>query len=310
MSFGNNVQYYRAKHGITQEELADRLSVTRQTVSRWETDGAFPEMEKLIALCDMFGCDMELLVRGDAPAADKASGQNNLAAYNRHMNIFSGVITGGVFTVITGVAIMLLLQAFGVSEGACVALLLSLVTVAAVLFVCGGITHNNFMRENPKAAEYPPERVKKYRAIFPFLIGGGIALILIGVIIIVVLSYESASAHGFTEDGWACFYTSLMLFCVALGAPLFVFSGMQMSKYDGKDYNRESAAAGFSGSGEAKKPRKIADTVCAVIMLVATGIFLLCGFLGNLWHPAWVVFPIGGILCAVFNIIFSAIEKK
>ena len=51
MSFGTNVLFYRKKFGITQEELAEKLDVTRQTVSRWETDSAFPDMEKLLALC-------------------------------------------------------------------------------------------------------------------------------------------------------------------------------------------------------------------------------------------------------------------
>ena len=55
MSFGSNVIFYRKKYGITQEGLAEKLEVTRQTVSRWETDAAFPEMEKLIALCGLYG---------------------------------------------------------------------------------------------------------------------------------------------------------------------------------------------------------------------------------------------------------------
>ena len=66
MSFGTNVLFYRKKFGITQEELAEKLDVTRQTVSRWETDSAFPDMEKLLALCTIFDCNMEVLVRGNA----------------------------------------------------------------------------------------------------------------------------------------------------------------------------------------------------------------------------------------------------
>ena len=59
MSFGSNVLFYRKKYGITQETLAEKLEVTRQTISRWETDSAFPDMEKLLILCDLFRCDME-----------------------------------------------------------------------------------------------------------------------------------------------------------------------------------------------------------------------------------------------------------
>ena len=66
MSFGKNLCYYRKQINITQEELAERLYVTRQTVSRWETDSVFPDVETIIKLCDMFDCSMDTLVRGDA----------------------------------------------------------------------------------------------------------------------------------------------------------------------------------------------------------------------------------------------------
>lgn len=72
MSFGTNVSYYRKKYGITQEDLADKLDVTRQTVSRWETDAAYPEMDKIITLCSIFSCSMDVLMRGDAQKEDES----------------------------------------------------------------------------------------------------------------------------------------------------------------------------------------------------------------------------------------------
>ena len=66
MSFGENVGFYRKRMNITQEELSERLFVSRQTVSRWETDSTFPDVETIIKLCDIFECDMDTLVRGNA----------------------------------------------------------------------------------------------------------------------------------------------------------------------------------------------------------------------------------------------------
>lgn len=64
MSFGQNLQYLRRLHnGITQEELAEEMGVSRQTISKWEVDAAYPEMEKLIELCRYFSCSMDQLVR-------------------------------------------------------------------------------------------------------------------------------------------------------------------------------------------------------------------------------------------------------
>ena len=66
MSFGQNIQFLRKmRNKMTQEELAERLGVSRQTVSKWELDTAYPEMNKLIDLCELFSCSMDQLVRED-----------------------------------------------------------------------------------------------------------------------------------------------------------------------------------------------------------------------------------------------------
>ena len=55
MSFGQNHQYLRKQANMTQEDLAEQMGVSRQTGSKWESDGAFPEMEKLIAMTSEMG---------------------------------------------------------------------------------------------------------------------------------------------------------------------------------------------------------------------------------------------------------------
>ena len=88
MSFGENLQFYRAREGLTQEELAERLEVSRQSVSKWESNTSFPEMEKLMTLCSLFQTDLDTLVRGDAQAAC----QEDAVGYDRHMNAFSNAV--------------------------------------------------------------------------------------------------------------------------------------------------------------------------------------------------------------------------
>ncbi len=73
MSFGQNLQYLRRMyHGMTQEELAERMGVSRQTVSKWELDAAYPEMEKVIELCKLFSCSMDQLIREDVNMCNEA----------------------------------------------------------------------------------------------------------------------------------------------------------------------------------------------------------------------------------------------
>ena len=73
MSFGKNLQHLRSlSRGMTQEVLADRLSVSRQTVSKWELDMALPEIEKAIELCGIFNCTLDNLFREELGVNDAA----------------------------------------------------------------------------------------------------------------------------------------------------------------------------------------------------------------------------------------------
>ncbi len=65
MSLGNNISFLRKQKKLTQEQLADQMSVTRQTVSRWESDEVVPELDRLVAMCGLFACKLDALVRED-----------------------------------------------------------------------------------------------------------------------------------------------------------------------------------------------------------------------------------------------------
>ena len=72
MNFGKNLQYLRRlSKNLTQEELAEKLNVSRQTVSKWETNEALPEMDKALELCRIFNCSLDNLFREEISDADK-----------------------------------------------------------------------------------------------------------------------------------------------------------------------------------------------------------------------------------------------
>lgn len=70
MSIGSNLQFLRKMSGLTQEALAEKLEVSRQTISKWELDTAWPEIDKLIDLCELFNCTMDQLVREELNVVD------------------------------------------------------------------------------------------------------------------------------------------------------------------------------------------------------------------------------------------------
>ena len=67
MEFNNKLYQLRKQKGLSQEELANRLNVSRQTVSKWEVGDSTPDMEKLVAISDLFEISLDELVMGKAP---------------------------------------------------------------------------------------------------------------------------------------------------------------------------------------------------------------------------------------------------
>ena len=65
MTTGEKIAALRRKKGITQEELSEILTVSRQSVSRWEQDAAFPETEKLIRLSRLLSCSIDYLLNNE-----------------------------------------------------------------------------------------------------------------------------------------------------------------------------------------------------------------------------------------------------
>ncbi len=84
MSFGERLYKLRSEKNISQEELAELLDVSRQSISKWENDKAYPEMTKLLFMSDYFGVSLDYLMRGceGEPKEDNATiyKSNNLIA--------------------------------------------------------------------------------------------------------------------------------------------------------------------------------------------------------------------------------------
>lgn len=79
MNFGENLKILRKESTMSQEELAEKLGVTRQSVSKWEVGTAYPEMSNIVALCSIFHCNINDLVNDntiDIDSFDKDTKEN------------------------------------------------------------------------------------------------------------------------------------------------------------------------------------------------------------------------------------------
>lgn len=321
VAFAENLYYLRKKNRITQEELADSLDVSRQSVSKWETGEAYPETEKLIALCDKFNVSLDDLLRGDLTAAaehekDAETGVEwhispDEHGFARHMEDFARRIALGVFLIILGVAACVGLAGYSqtlqgktanlVATMGAVAVL-ACTAVAVFLFVFSGIVHDRFKRAHPVMENvFTKEQIQNFSKRFPVAMACLVSGILLGVVMLVVLSalIESKIISG--GDDAYCYVTAAFLVILALSVSGLVYFGIQKTKFEVSEYN---AATGRELNPSPRE--KLKNAVCSAIMLTATAVFLVLGFVWGLWHPGWVVFPVGGIICGIIGAILNA----
>ena len=153
MSLGENLQYLRKKENITQEQLAEQLDVSRQSVSKWESDITYPEMNTLLQLCRMFHCSMDDLIQGNIHDIN-IEGKTE---YDVHMNRFSKLISLGVGTILFGISFMSLLYGINyfistgtevIKEDFANMIFLIFVTIGTAILIVIGIQHSNFINKN------------------------------------------------------------------------------------------------------------------------------------------------------------------
>lgn len=347
-TFGKNLTRYRRAAGLTQEALAEALGVSRQAVGKWEAGAAYPEAEKLPPLADMLHCSLDALLRGAeepesaaepedgareggaaAPAAasdpaaaaarfcESPEGRLAFENYDAHKNRFALKIAVGVALILTGVSALLLLETR--SEGIGVFALLSFIAAAVVLFITAGTAESAFWRTFPAVPDlYGAEEKARFQKLFGPGIAVGVVVILLAVALLVLGEDrlgENAAAAAF-------------LMAVAGGVSVLVYLGIQHGKYfperrqwglilPDEDDMDEGIAAAIEEQVDRELGRAMRQERTAAgpdwdgaIMLAAAGIFLLAGFLFSAWAVAWVVFPLGGILCGIAECLGRKKQKE
>ena len=137
MNMADRIQHLRKSKGISQEELADKVGVSRQAVSKWESEQSTPDIEKVILLSDFFDVTTDYLLKGIEPVSENITKKSDA-------RIFS--LVGSVFNFIgLVVAIMIWKEkqtSFSVAVG------LSLMAVGVMIFVIGQFIGENKDRKS------------------------------------------------------------------------------------------------------------------------------------------------------------------
>lgn len=284
MSLAENLQYLRAREGVTQEQLAERLDVSRQSVSKWESAASYPEMDTLLKLCDMFQVDMDTLLRGSV----EKSLSEDTAGYDRFMTLYARKIAGGVSAIVGSVALWSFLSALGLSEMLGTAILLLVIAAAAVVFIASSMEEEHFRKKHPVIPDFYTEPQKeRFHRRYIWYIAGGVGAILLGVVMM-VLAFTVLPE----KEPYESYMGAAFLVIVACAVYFLIYGGMLEDKYNIAKYNRQN-----NPTPEDKSRRRRATTACSVIMILATAVFLFAGLAYYKWNWAAIIYPVGGVLC-------------
>lgn len=307
MSFRTNLQCLRAERHMTQEQLAMLLGVSRQSVTKWEAEKSYPEMDKLIKMCQIFECSLDDLVQGDLTdrdpvpvAATVPSGPaTDVCGYDEHMRKYSKHVPTGVASFVLGIVGLVFFEeasgtpgffnggiALGWSELLGLGALFLGVLAGIGILVSSGMEHSAFVKAHPFIEDfYTEEERLQARQLLVKGVIAGLGSIFAGVMLCAFVERESGA-------GWAA--AAVLFLLVAIGVWMIVYAGMMYDRIDIADYNRSAAEelemediaridvpeAVRDELRSARRTHKKIEAICGVIMLVATIIALTWLFMG------------------------------
>lgn len=323
MILADKIIRLRKKNGWSQEELADKMNVSRQAVSKWEAAQTTPDLEKILQLGNLFGVTTDYLLKDELVDEEFVEGVDEtpirkifLAEANDYLeqrkNASVQIAIATLLCIISPILIFLLLAfsectSIPITENLAVGIgmvaLFSLVTIAVVIYIRVGFKNApyEFLEKEPFETEYgvtglAREKQKTYRNTYiKYNIFGTCACILSPVPLICA----ALSGKGLLVMIMLC----VTLLTVAIGVMFFIVAGVRWASMQKLLKEGE-----FSEKG--KQKNKIIEAIGTVYWLLATAIYLGWSFLTSDWHITWVIWPIAGVLFAVVELVCNLVIDK
>ena len=110
MELGKQIKRYRMEANLSQEELADKVFVSRQTISNWENDKNYPDINSLVLMSEVFHVSLDHLVKGDLERMKKEIDKQEYVEFQKNGNIFSILF---VALLIVPVPLVMIFEWFG-----------------------------------------------------------------------------------------------------------------------------------------------------------------------------------------------------
>ena len=327
MILADKITELRKRNGWSQEELAEKLDVSRQSISKWEGAQSTPDMNRILKMSKLFGVSTdyllddgmetlpgEVILESDSSLA-RAVSMEEAVSFLAYKGRASGSVSIGVMMCILSPVLLIILA--GLQEGAVLniteavvtgiglTVLLILVGGAVALFVTTGLygQRYEYLETEEIDTSYGVDgmvrdRREKYRHAYTTQLVTGIVLCVLSAIPLFV----SLLAFGENEVAQDT-AVGILLIVVAIGVLLIVRVSMvwgsyQMLLQEG-DYTPERKM-------ENKKNGYLAE----IYWGLALAIYLAVSFLTNAWGSTWIVWPIAGVTYGVVIAVVRAVRKK
>lgn len=318
----------RKKNGWSQEDLADKLGVSRQSVSKWESAQAVPDMKKIVMMSEVFGVSTDYLLRDDIeePAEPEITPVDNgledtvrsvsmeeASSFLEHNERAARRISTGVMMCI--LAPVLLIVAGGLAEAELIsvsetaataagtAILLVIIALAVALFVREGMRGKRYEYLDNTAidTEYgvsgmARSRRDSYAEKHSRLLIMGIMMCILGAVPMLLLEITRYSNN---TDLLPILGVAGMLIIIAAGVKLIVLTCIRQGGYDR-----------LLEEGDYTRLNKKAGKYDGIYWAIALVIYLGWSFVTMRWEMTWVVWPIAGVLFAAYREIMKAIVRS
>ena len=314
----------RKKNGWSQEELAEKLNVTRQSISKWEGAQSTPDLNKILAMSQLFGVSTDYLLKDEQGEVEYIATEEQTSAYkvsmeeaNAYLTVTKRVskwIALGVALCIASPICLILLAGMAdagrISEGFAVGIgmlvLLVMVAAAVALFISCGMKRKPYEYLETEIIETAygvsgmlREKQESYRGTYMRRLVLGICLCILSVVPLMM----AAMMHYTSANMMAIIGVGALLFVVAVGVFLIISAAMPWSAMQKLLEEGEYARENKSG----KNKRNAA--ISSAYWLTAVAVFLCWSFISGAWDRTWIVWPIAGVLYPALMGILGAFKK-
>ena len=327
MSFADKLIALLRQQGWSQEELAEKMDVSRQSVSKWESSQSMPDLSKLLQLSELFGVSTDYLLKdgvefdgnGDAPVfaapslrrvsrqdSEEFIALRSEAARRIALGVFLCILSPMGLFAIPAIAS---LPGSVVSESAAakvsiagLLILFLLVAAAVVIFITTGSKSAHFAFLEQEAFELEPGLCEELRGRQAAFRPQYTRCNAIGACLCVLSPVPLLAGALAVNEPLLLFMLCVTLLLAAIGVFFFISAGVRWAAF-------EKLLREGEYSPKNMETEKLKSNIAGIYWLAVTAGYLAWSFISGAWYKTWIVWPIAGVAFAAIMVICDIVGR-